>query len=208
MTELTRREREKAQHRKLMLEAAEVVFAQKGFHSATVHEVAELAEFSVGYMYNLFESKKDLFFELVDMRAAQYIAGVEERLARQEDPVEKVRTAIAAKLDFFTAHKQFFVIFSHMAAEDRAEGPVGLSEKCRLRYRDYMAHLADIFAEGVRQGVFIDVDPAAVVACMEGMTNAVIGQWVHSGGEEIEVATPEVIQRILLEGILAGGNGR
>ncbi len=65
MTELTRREREKAQHRRLMLEAAEVVFAQKGFHSATVHEVAERAEFSVGYMYNLFESKKDLFFLMI-----------------------------------------------------------------------------------------------------------------------------------------------
>ncbi|MCK4283856.1 MAG: hypothetical protein KAX44_06035, partial [Candidatus Brocadiae bacterium] len=67
--------------------------------------------------------------------------------------------------------------------------------------------LADIFAAGVRQGVFIDLEPGAVVACMEGMTNAVIAHWVHSGGEEIEVATPEVIQRILLHGILAKGNG-
>ena len=142
MTELSRKEREKAEHRRAILEAAEVVFAQKGFHSATVHEIAERAEFSVGYLYNMFQSKTDIFTELVDMRAAEYIADVEKRLRRQEDPLAKVRTAISAKLDFFGRHEQFFLIFAHLATEERVEGPVSMPEKCRLRYEGHMARLA------------------------------------------------------------------
>lgn len=206
MSELSRKEREKAEHRRLMLEAAEAIFAQKGFRSATVHEIAERAEFSVGYLYNLFENKTDIFAELVDMRAAEYIAGVEERLSRQQDIVEKVRTAIAAKLDFFRQHEQFFLIFTHLVLEDGAEGPVAMPEKCRRRYRDYMAHLSGIFADGVRRGVFADADPMALVLCMEGMTNSVIAYWVHSGGKEMRGAAPEFIQKVLLEGILAEGS--
>ncbi len=208
MRQLSRRDREKAEHRGLILEAAEQVFAQKGFHAATVHEIAELAEFSVGYLYNQFQNKTDLFLQLVDMRAAEYVADVEERLSRKEDAVEKVRTAIAAKLGFFRQQKQFFLIFTHLVAEERAEGPIAMSERCRDRYRDYMARLAGIFADGIAEGVFIDADPMTLVLCMEGMTNSIIAYWIHGGGKEEAAGTPELVQKIFLEGVLArGGRG-
>jgi len=206
MVELTRKDREKAEHRRLLLEAAEKVFAQKGFHAATVHEIAELAEFSVGYLYNQFENKTDLFLELVDMRAAEYIADVEERLSREEGIAGKVRTAIAAKLGFFRQHKQFFLIFTHLVTQDRTEGPVAMSERCGRRYHDYMARLAAIFAEGIAEGLFAEADPMALVLCMEGMTNSIIAYWVHGGGKEEEAATPELVQKVFLEGILARGD--
>jgi len=205
MSELSRKDREKAEHRRLILEAAEKVFAQKGFHAATVHEIAELAEFSVGYLYNQFKGKTDLFLKLVDMRAAQYMADVEERLSREEDIVGKVRTAIAAKLEFFRQRRQFFLIFTHLVAVERGEGPVAMSQKCRERYRSYMGHLADIFAEGIAEGVFIDADPMMLVLCMEGMTNGIIAHWVHGGGKE-SAATPEMVQQVFLEGVLARGD--
>jgi len=203
MAELTRKERQRADHRRIILEAAEAVFAQKGFHEATVQEIAERAEFSVGYLYNLFRNKTDICAELVDMRAAELVADVEERLQHHADCTGKVRAAIAGKVDFFRRNQRFFLIFARLRPEDRAEAPSILTDVCRRRYREYIARLREVFAEGIRSGVFIDADPLVLVLCMEGMTNAAIAHWVASEGAEDGVAEPEVLQKVFFRGILA-----
>ncbi|MDD9372224.1 MAG: helix-turn-helix domain containing protein, partial [Acidimicrobiales bacterium] len=66
--ELSRREQRRLQHQDLsraqLLDAAEEVFGRKGFHEATLKEVAELAEFSVGSVYSFFTNKDDLFRQI------------------------------------------------------------------------------------------------------------------------------------------------
>ncbi|MHC4480247.1 MAG: TetR/AcrR family transcriptional regulator [Planctomycetota bacterium] len=206
MAHLSRKERERAAHRRQILEAAEAVFAREGFHEAGVQEIAERAEFSVGYLYNLFENKTDLYVELIDMRAAEFIDDVERRLDREQDVLDKVRTAIAAKVEFFKGHQRFFLIMARLHAGGRTAGPAAIPEKPGRRYRNYLRRLEGIFAEGVRRGLFVDVDPKVLVQCMEGMTNSAIGRWVVSGGKEGAVAEPEVLHRILFRGILAEGD--
>jgi AcrR family transcriptional regulator len=203
MSDLTRKEREKADHRRAILEAAEAVFAQKGYHAATVQEIAERAEFSVGYLYSLFEHKMGLYVELVEMRASEFMADVEERLRHEKDCLGKVRAAIAAKVDFFTRHQQFFLIFSPLRAEDGAEGPPLLPEATHRRYREYIAGLSEVFEEGTRAGLFVHVDPQVLVLCMEGLTNAAIAHWVASGGEAGGMPAPEVLEQVFFQGILA-----
>jgi len=61
-TTISRREREKLAHRQEILDAATRVFAEKGFFSATLDEVAQEAEFSKGTVYLYFSSKDDLLF--------------------------------------------------------------------------------------------------------------------------------------------------
>jgi AcrR family transcriptional regulator len=208
MAELTRREREKVEHRRLVLEAAEEVFSRKGFHNATVQEIATLAEFSVGYLYTLFRHKTDLYVELIDMRVAEVIADVEERMAAQEGPIAKLCAAIEAKVDFFRKHQRFFLIFPTLRAAGRAQAPPVLLEKTERRYFGYLERLQAVFADGIRQGLIADVDPAVLVHSMEGVTNAAIAQWIHSGGKAGGMAEPEVLQTILFRGILAREDGR
>jgi TetR/AcrR family transcriptional regulator len=202
VSEQTRREREKSEHRKAILDAAESAFADKGFRGATVHEIAEGAEFSVGYLYTHFDTKEDLFAELVDARATEMIEEAARRLAAEADPVDRIHAAVAAKLQFFRSHERFFLIFARAVAQDRADGPFCMPEQTRTRYTSYLQRLTEVFEEGIRQGVFINADPTALAICMEGMTNGVIGYWVHSGGTGAEWATPEVVERILLQGAL------
>ncbi|HEY1358516.1 MAG TPA: TetR family transcriptional regulator [Thermoleophilaceae bacterium] len=54
--------------REQLLEAAAKVFAEKGFQAASVDEIARRAGFSKGAVYWHFESKDDLFFELLEER--------------------------------------------------------------------------------------------------------------------------------------------
>jgi len=205
MAELTRREREKAQHRRLILEAAEAVFAEKGYHAATMHEIAERAEFSVGSLYNFFENKTDLYRELINMRAEEFTAGVAESLEREPDVPGKLRAAIRAKLEFFRTHQEFFLLFARLHSGEEFEGPVALPEKTRRLYVEGIRRLAAVMAEGIRRGVIVDRDPTTLVLCMDGMTSSAIAHWMHGGDSAEGVVAPEVIEEVLFHGILSGG---
>ncbi|MFB6249712.1 MAG: TetR/AcrR family transcriptional regulator, partial [Salinibacter sp.] len=64
---LSRRERERRQRRRAMLEAAQSVFAERGYARATLDEVARRAEFGKGTLYNYFEAGKEgLLFAIFD----------------------------------------------------------------------------------------------------------------------------------------------
>ena len=54
-------------------DVAAVVFARKGFAGASVEEIAESAGYSTGALYSNFESKEQLFLELLSARrSARY----------------------------------------------------------------------------------------------------------------------------------------
>jgi AcrR family transcriptional regulator len=59
----------KEQTREHLLEAAERVFVEKGFHAATLDQVAEDAGYTKGAVYSAFESKADLFLAIFAERS-------------------------------------------------------------------------------------------------------------------------------------------
>ncbi|WP_031466372.1 TetR/AcrR family transcriptional regulator [Sciscionella sediminilitoris] len=68
----------KIRTRELLLDAAALTFARKGFHGATVEEIAEAAGFTIGALYANFGGKEQLFLELLSTRASSQIAAAEE----------------------------------------------------------------------------------------------------------------------------------
>ncbi len=67
--------------REHLLTAAADVFSRRGFHAASVEEVAEAAGYSKGAVYSNFASKDDLFLALLDRHLAQELAAVAHRVA-------------------------------------------------------------------------------------------------------------------------------
>jgi AcrR family transcriptional regulator len=61
-------------NRSLVLDAARTVFMQRGYHGATLEQIAEEAGFSKGVVYSQFESKADLFLALLDKRVDERAA--------------------------------------------------------------------------------------------------------------------------------------
>ncbi len=201
----SRKDREREWHRRLMLEAAERIFSNKGYHAATMQEIAGEAEFSVGAMYNMFENKEDLYHKLIEMRFEEYLGQIEERLKSEEGSRAKIEAVVATKLGFFETHKQFFRIFSNFSSQGHEERPGPLSREYAEKLKEYENRLADIFSQGVAEGVFIGKDPWLAVWCMEGITNAIIGRWVRTGEERPEWIDPKIVRDIIFYGILAGG---
>src|SRR4051794_25123127 len=70
---MSRRERQD-QTRELLLAAASVVFARRGYHEASVEEIAAEAGYSTGAVYSNFAGKQELFLALSDREVAKRIA--------------------------------------------------------------------------------------------------------------------------------------
>src|SRR4051795_6101133 len=68
-----RREIKQEQTRARLLEAAAAVFARRGYHVATLEDVAAEAGFTKGAVYSNFESKEALFLALVDVEIGKRV---------------------------------------------------------------------------------------------------------------------------------------
>jgi AcrR family transcriptional regulator len=60
-----------------LLQAARKVFTRRGFHAATLDQVAEAAGFTKGAVYARFESKADLMLALLEQRLGERIGQIE-----------------------------------------------------------------------------------------------------------------------------------
>ncbi len=65
----SRRQRQVAERREQILEAAANLFAEKGYHRTTTKDIAEAADVSEGSLYNYFETKDDLLFGILSLLA-------------------------------------------------------------------------------------------------------------------------------------------
>ena len=61
----TRRQKQLAERVEKILESASRLFAEKGFHRTTTKEIAEAADVAEGTLYNYFENKNELLFEIL-----------------------------------------------------------------------------------------------------------------------------------------------
>jgi len=61
-----RRQREKESRRRCILEAAETLFAQKGYRKTRMEDIADMAEVSVGTVYGYFKNKEELLTNVMD----------------------------------------------------------------------------------------------------------------------------------------------
>jgi AcrR family transcriptional regulator len=81
-------ERRRRQTRDYLLRAAAQVFAQRGFHAATLDEVAAAAGFTKGAVYSNFTSKEDLFMALLEEAWAREMTALHKALEDSEIPPE------------------------------------------------------------------------------------------------------------------------
>lgn len=75
------RERRAEHTRQILLDAAEEVFAHKGFTGAALEEIADAAGFTRGAIYSQFGAKETLFMAVVDRQRQRFLDGFAEVMA-------------------------------------------------------------------------------------------------------------------------------
>jgi AcrR family transcriptional regulator len=83
MVERWTRERRLEHTRSLLLDAAEDVFAEKGFISATLDDIARAAGYTKGAIYKHFATKEDLFLAVSDRYWRRYFDNFAEVISAE-----------------------------------------------------------------------------------------------------------------------------
>lgn len=82
-----------------IIESALRVFAEKGYHDATIADVVRDSGLSVGAIYTYYRSKDELFLATCEISTGQDLGGLGARLAHGHGAAEKLAIAVGFFLD-------------------------------------------------------------------------------------------------------------
>ena len=104
-----RKEREKAEMRKIILNAAMELFINEGYNSVSIRKIAEKIEYSPGSIYTYFADKDSIFYEL-------HVKGFEILYQKQvssqsiNDPRERLVAHARAYIEFALNNQEYYDI--------------------------------------------------------------------------------------------------
>jgi AcrR family transcriptional regulator len=165
------RERKKQQTREGIAEAAVTLFAERGFDSVPVAEIAERAYVSEATVYNYFPTKEDLIYQGLESYEEQLLAAIRERRADQSIPqafrafVLRVHGLLAAP---DPAAIEALVVISRIIADS----PVLLARENTI-HTQYTRALAALIAEEVGAELN-DIEPQVVATALVGVHRALV----------------------------------
>jgi AcrR family transcriptional regulator len=94
-----------SERRDLILQGAMQVFAEQGYHDASMAEIARAGGVTAAVIYDHFASKRELHQVLLDTHADALLAAVGAAVAQAgEEPAERMRTGIEAFFVFVETH--------------------------------------------------------------------------------------------------------
>ena len=204
---LLRRERERQEHVKHILDVAGEMFAKRGFFKVTMKEIAERAEFALGTLYGFFKGKQNLYQQVIEQKVDELVMSISNAIARETLPVHIVERFIEAKLRFFFENLDFVRLYFVEMHGPPLYGERALSFALQEKYRALLDKVSDVFDRGMSDGTFAEVPSKTLATALDGQTTAFVFSWLR----EISPQAPEMeikaAKRIFLSGILTRPDG-
>lgn len=159
-----RRERERSDARRRILDAAREMFEEKGYEAVTMRAIADRIEYTATALYHHFPSKHALLTEL----CADEFARLGRRMlkaSRPDGPIERLRQAAETYLRFAEKHpSQYRFLFMTVLPPLTAQG-FRPHHQFADPEQDAYAYLrqtcADAISEGLLRPEFVDADMLA-----------------------------------------------
>jgi AcrR family transcriptional regulator len=179
-----------------MLEMAGRVFAARGFHEASMDEIAEAAGVSKPMLYSYFGSKDRLYFAYVDAAYQQLITAIDEAVAAAgPDPERQLRLGTLAYYTYVGDHRHAFrVLFREMGDPGGELAP----QRHRLMRRVGAAIEAIVVASEARPWRAVDTEMLA--EGWIGAARALADWWLDRADVSAETMTERLLE-FLLKGV-------
>jgi TetR/AcrR family transcriptional regulator, cholesterol catabolism regulator len=165
-----------------ILDAAAQVIRRKGFHGASMSDIADVVNLQKASLYHHVTSKQEILLALLN-RALGMLTDHIAAIAAQSIPAdEKLRQMIRGYLSALAENADLtaVLLFEHRS----------LDKKTHARHvpqRDKFEGLwRDVLNEGVRTKVFVCKDTAMAVRVLMGVMNWTLTWYRSDGGKSIE----------------------
>lgn len=162
-----------------IIEAAATVFAERGFRSARVADVAARAGIGKGTLYEYFRSKEELFLAVFDSFATGTLEATLVRLEPRPTSaiacLEKfAEVTLGACQEVLYLYPLTMEFWSAAATPEFRDSLMGEFRKLYAGYREV---LAGVIREGMAAGeIGVDIDPEYVAAALVGTIDALFLQ--------------------------------
>ncbi len=157
--------------RQRILDAAEQVFGQGGYHKAGIAEITQRAEVALGTFYLYFPDKHAVFADLVRTLNHRLRKEIQMAIADAEDRVDQEVIGFETFFRFVDRHRNLYLTM----AQAQAVAP----ELYRWHYetlaRGYVRGLRDAQAKGQ---IAADIDPVTTAYSLMGIAEALGMRWI------------------------------
>lgn len=172
---MTRQEQKEARRKEILMRALEL-FVKKGYHETKISDIAESAQMSVGLLFHYFESKEELYIELVKMG----VEGTRHPEKLKNLPPEQFFETFLNQL--FSYAKEQPWVFQMFVLMGQAEKE-GLPQEARTLSAsiNQIAFSAEIIKKGQQEGVFREGNPLLLSTCFWASVQGVMEQMAVAG---------------------------
>lgn len=171
-----RKERERERRRQQIIVAAKRVFSAKGFNKATMEDIAKEAELSPGTIYIYFKNKDELYASL-SLRILKHLNVRLEHVKNEKGLAHEQRITSLKKAlyDVYEFDPLILINMFHLQSSETLKNlsPELLNEIKKLS-KSSLGIMADIFENGIKEGVFIDKHPHALADVLWAMFSGLI----------------------------------
>ena len=189
---LTPRGRER---RRQLMDFATTRFAENGYHPTSVAEIVQGLGVGKGVFYWYFESKDELFLEILreaqqDLRRAQRAA-----IDGEADPVRRIALGIRATMEWSAEHNELNKLVQFAATEERFAAALRKGQEVAVR------DAARPVCDGVASGQITDLAPDLLANAILGVTTQLARVFLHERHQAADEVADAAVT-VLLEGLL------
>ena len=180
-----------------ILEAAAQVFRQKGFHGASMNDIAEAVNLQKASLYHHVSSKQEILFELLDRALELLLDRIAPIASQPISADERLRLMIREYLQILAENTDLsaVLLFEHRSLE-------GKQHARHVPNRDkFEALWRNVLADGVRTKKFVCDDIPLTTRAILGITNWTI-TWYRPNGDLTIHEIADQYSNLLLNGLL------
>jgi AcrR family transcriptional regulator len=203
MAAFNRKERDKLLRRSDILNAAERVFAAKGYHKATIQDIAGEAQYAVGTIYQYFEDKEVLYLDLIEGKITGLMSAVKKEVDKTEDAKEKIEVLVRQHLMYFEENQDFFRIYFSERGGLRWAMKDRISRSSVDKFVKYLDYIAELLKEAQEKSlVRKDLETERLAYVLASMLNAVVIPWLKGACKKEKITgMTDFILDVLFRGV-------
>jgi TetR/AcrR family transcriptional regulator, fatty acid metabolism regulator protein len=199
------REQKSSDKRGRILDAAVKVFAERGFHSATVAEIAKAAGVADGTIYLYFKGKDDLLLRLFDEKMTELLEEARREVAQEKSAPARLRRFIELHLALVERNPD---LASVLIVELRQSAQF-LKAADRQKLAAYVDLIAEIVREGQERGELLTlVSPAVAKRAVFGALDELALGFLLSGRKSNLKKTAAEVAEWFVRGLEVRNGGK
>ncbi|MFA5179837.1 MAG: TetR/AcrR family transcriptional regulator [Syntrophales bacterium] len=208
MEKAKRKEKEFLLRRREILEEAERIFAIKGFHTATMAEIAQGAGFAIGTLYQFFQGKEDLYVSMVIEKLQLMYQEIRAAVQAREDTLQKIEALVEAYFHFVENNAGFCTFFVRSDGATLPDVSNALKEQMVNAYLGQIQFIEGVISKGIAEGIFRTDKARDYAYALSGIIRGIIYDWLVGAHQGSLTEKTGLVTDIFLRGVMVAQHNK